>query len=105
MIAARTAAIRSAIAGWGLIEKGYGIHGTNVPQSIGKSASHGCIRMAKRDLEELFSLVKAGDEVEIRGERDAQTAAIFGSDHTRAVPDSVVARRRMRLPTSDPVGQ
>jgi len=63
----------------GLDRKGYGIHGTNAPQSIGKSASHGCIRMAKRDLEELFSLVKAGDEVEIRGDRDEQTAAIFGT--------------------------
>jgi hypothetical protein len=74
----------------GLDRKGYGIHGTNVPQSIGKSASHGCVRMAKRDLEELFSLVKPGDEVEIRGERDAQTAAIFGSAPT-AAPESVLA--------------
>ena len=74
----------------GLDRKGYGIHGTNAPQSIGKSASHGCIRMAKRDLEELFSLVKPGDEVEIRGERDAQTAAIFGSDPA-ATPESVLA--------------
>lgn len=64
----------------GLDRKGYGIHGTNAPQSIGKSASHGCIRMAKRDLEELFSLVKVGDDVEIRGERDTRTAAIFGGD-------------------------
>lgn len=63
----------------GLDRKGYGIHGTNAPQSIGKSASHGCIRMAKRDLEELFALVKVGDEVEIRGERDAETAAVFGT--------------------------
>lgn len=74
----------------GFDRKGYGIHGTNVPQSIGKSASHGCVRMAKRDLEELFSLVKAGDEVEIRGERDAETAAIFGSSAT-ADPESVLA--------------
>lgn len=63
----------------GLGYKGYGIHGTNVPKSIGKAASHGCIRMAKRDLEELFSMVEVGDQVEIRGERDAQIAAIFGS--------------------------
>jgi len=63
----------------GLDRKGYGIHGTNAPSSIGKPASHGCIRMAKRDLEELFAMVKVGDEVEIRGERDAQTAAIFGA--------------------------
>ena len=29
----------------GLGFKGYGIHGTNRPSSIGKAASHGCIRM------------------------------------------------------------
>ena len=78
----------------GLDRKGYGIHGTNAPQSIGKSASHGCVRMAKRDLEELFSMVKVGDEVEIRGERDTQTAAIFGGDvpaQTQAQTQIVVA--------------
>ena len=31
----------------GLSIRGYGIHGTNVPSSIGKAASHGCIRMAQ----------------------------------------------------------
>ena len=62
----------------GLSESGYGIHGTNVPSSIGKAASHGCIRMAKKDLEELFPLVKVGDTVEIRSERDAQIAQMFG---------------------------
>ena len=71
----------------GLDRKGYGIHGTNAPQSIGKSASHGCIRMAKRDLEELFSMVKVGDEVEIRSERDTQTAAIFGGDSPAQAAD------------------
>src|SRR5688500_15163325 len=29
----------------GLSAKGYGIHGTSSPRSIGKAASHGCIRM------------------------------------------------------------
>jgi lipoprotein-anchoring transpeptidase ErfK/SrfK len=62
----------------GLSQKGYGIHGTNEPHSIGKAASHGCIRMGRRDLEDLFAQVKAGDVVEIVGERDAETAAIFG---------------------------
>ena len=63
----------------GLNQKGYGIHGTNEPKSIGKAASHGCIRMAKADLEELFTLLSVGDEVEIRGERDEQTAEWFGA--------------------------
>jgi len=62
----------------GLDRRGYGIHGTNQPKSIGKAASHGCIRMARRDLEELFELVRVGDSVEIHGERDEAVAAIFG---------------------------
>jgi L,D-transpeptidase ErfK/SrfK len=63
----------------GLNQKGYGIHGTNAPRSIGKPASHGCIRMAKKDLEELFEIVRPGDAVDIRGERDEKTAEIFGT--------------------------
>ena len=53
----------------GLSAKGYGIHGTNAPKSIGKAASHGCIRMRATDLEELFDLVNVGVVVEIHGER------------------------------------
>jgi lipoprotein-anchoring transpeptidase ErfK/SrfK len=62
----------------GLDRKGYGIHGTNVPRSIGKAASHGCIRMRRRDLEELFAELRSGDQVQIVGERNDETAAIFG---------------------------
>lgn len=63
----------------GLNQPHYGIHGTNVPSSIGKAVSHGCIRMAKKDLEELFTMVSLGDTVIIRAELDEQTAAIFGN--------------------------
>jgi lipoprotein-anchoring transpeptidase ErfK/SrfK len=62
----------------GLSIRGYGIHGTNEPHSIGKAASHGCIRMAKTDLEELYPQITVGDTVEIVGQRDEETAAIFG---------------------------
>ena len=65
----------------GLSLKGFGIHGTNQPQSIGKAASHGCIRMAQIDLEELFTLVHVGDAVSIRAERDDEVAAIFSTDN------------------------
>ena len=58
----------------GLSIHGYGIHGTNVPRSIGKPSSHGCIRMAKQDLEELYAQVAVGDTVELIGERNEQTA-------------------------------
>jgi lipoprotein-anchoring transpeptidase ErfK/SrfK len=61
----------------GLSAKGYGIHGTNQPNSIGKAASTGCIRMSKRDLEELFELVNVGDAVEIHGKRNEQIAMVF----------------------------
>ena len=63
----------------GLSAKGYGIHGTNQPKSIGKAASLGCIRMGKQDIEELFTLVEVGDAVQIRAERDEQIAAVFGT--------------------------
>lgn len=61
----------------GLSAKGYGIHGTNAPKSIGKAASHGCIRMRAVDLEELFDLVSIGVVVEIHGERPEILAKIF----------------------------
>ncbi|HXX00482.1 MAG TPA: L,D-transpeptidase, partial [Candidatus Acidoferrales bacterium] len=62
----------------GISQKGYGIHGTNVPKSVGHAASHGCIRLRNRDMERLFAMVRVGDAVEIRGERDEQVAQIFG---------------------------
>jgi lipoprotein-anchoring transpeptidase ErfK/SrfK len=43
--------------------KYYGIHGTNVPSSIGKQVSNGCIRMHTKDVVELFNLVPLGTPV------------------------------------------
>lgn len=50
----------------GLDQKGYGIHGTRLPGTIGFAASHGCIRMYNQDVEELFSWVPVGTPVIIR---------------------------------------
>jgi lipoprotein-anchoring transpeptidase ErfK/SrfK len=50
----------------GLSIKGFGIHGTDTPSSIGFPRSHGCIRMRNRDVEELFERVRPGDVVEVR---------------------------------------
>jgi len=61
----------------GLGYKGYGIHGTNRPKSIGKAASHGCIRMRNQDVEELFTLVQVGDEVDLVTEVDEELAKAF----------------------------
>jgi len=45
----------------------YGIHGTNKPSSIGYNASHGCIRMRNKDVEELYRMVKYNTPVIIIG--------------------------------------
>ncbi|QYR23451.1 L,D-transpeptidase [Paenibacillus sp. sptzw28] len=44
----------------------YAIHGTNEPGSIGGDESHGCIRMRKEDVEELYDLVPLGTQVDIK---------------------------------------
>jgi lipoprotein-anchoring transpeptidase ErfK/SrfK len=62
----------------GLSQKGFGIHGTNQPHSIGHAASHGCIRLNNRDIVQVFGMVSVGDTVSIRSERDEQIATIFG---------------------------
>ncbi|RKP54320.1 L,D-transpeptidase [Cohnella endophytica] len=51
--------------GMTLSDTRYGIHGTNEPKSIGKDESHGCVRMKKEDIEELYDLVPMGTPVTI----------------------------------------
>ncbi|MBW4526861.1 MAG: L,D-transpeptidase [Phormidium tanganyikae FI6-MK23] len=43
-----------------------GFHGTPNPESVGTAASHGCIRMYNRDVEELFGKVSLGTEVVVK---------------------------------------
>ena len=64
----------------GISKKGYGIHGTNAPKSVGRAASHGCIRLRNRDMEQLFTMLRVGDAVQIRRERDEQVAQVFGGE-------------------------
>ena len=42
-----------------------GFHGTPTPLSIGKAASHGCIRMYVKDAAELFKKIKLGTVVTV----------------------------------------
>ncbi len=44
---------------------GYGIHGTDHPESIGKAASHGCVRLRNEDIEKLYDMVPVGTVVYI----------------------------------------
>jgi lipoprotein-anchoring transpeptidase ErfK/SrfK len=41
----------------------YAIHGTNRPDSIGRYASYGCIRMHNQDIVDLFDRVAVGTQV------------------------------------------
>jgi lipoprotein-anchoring transpeptidase ErfK/SrfK len=73
----------------GLSVKGYGIHGTNAPSSIGRNVSHGCIRLRNSDVEELFEMVAVGDAVELHAEHTPELDGIFGAVAPRT-PGSVI---------------
>jgi len=45
--------------------RGYGLHGTWEPETIGRQASAGCIRLLNSEVEELFLLVPTGTRVVI----------------------------------------
>lgn len=47
-----------------LSKDGYGIHGSPDPKLIGKTASHGCVRLTNWDAEELGKAVSPGTKVE-----------------------------------------
>lgn len=52
-------------ARWMAIYEGAGIHGTEETSSLGSAASHGCVRMAIPDVEELYDLVEVGTPIYI----------------------------------------
>jgi lipoprotein-anchoring transpeptidase ErfK/SrfK len=53
--------LRSFAGGEGVI----GIHGTNAPETVGKTVSHGCIRMYNRDIAKLVPVLPLGTPVRI----------------------------------------
>ncbi len=46
-------------------KRGYLIHGTNKPSGLGMRVTHGCIRLYPKDIEEIFSKVRVGTNVNI----------------------------------------
>jgi lipoprotein-anchoring transpeptidase ErfK/SrfK len=42
---------------------GYGIHGTDEPEKLGHSVSHGCVRLGDDDIARLYQIANVGDEV------------------------------------------
>jgi lipoprotein-anchoring transpeptidase ErfK/SrfK len=77
----------------GLDVKGFGIHGTNRRDSIGKNASHGCIRLWNRDIEDLFVRVQAGDRVSLVAERTEEVAQLFGGEPVNAKSEGTLVAR------------
>jgi len=49
-----------------LNKKGMGLHGTSDPDAVGRSASHGCVRLANWDIVRLAGKVKSGVPVLIQ---------------------------------------
>jgi hypothetical protein len=47
------------------IGHGYGIHGTNRPESVGHAVSHGCVRLLNKDIAKLYEIVSVGTPVYI----------------------------------------
>jgi lipoprotein-anchoring transpeptidase ErfK/SrfK len=42
---------------------GYALHGTLATSQLGRSVSHGCVRLGDADIEKLFQMSHVGDEV------------------------------------------
>ena len=53
----------------GLTGEGYGIHGTPEPSKVGKTQSHGCVRLTNWDALQLASNVSKGTAVDFIGEQ------------------------------------
>lgn len=72
----------------GLSKAGIGIHGTNSPQNIGRTSSHGCMRTANWDVVRLVKLITKGMTVVIEG--------------PKADPRPVVVKKAEPLPPPPP---
>lgn len=76
----------------GLNKPGIGIHGTNLPQSIGRSSSHGCMRTANWDVVRLSKMITKGMTVIIEGPPPAPRPVVVAtkkSEVRRALPANV----------------
>lgn len=70
----------------GLGKSHYGIHGTPMPWSIGRPATHGCIRLYDEDIETLYRTVPSGTEVKIIYE-PVKFGTLSGRLYTEIHPD------------------
>ncbi|MBA3535559.1 MAG: L,D-transpeptidase family protein [Tatlockia sp.] len=54
-----------------LNKRGIGIHGSNEPETVGRSTSHGCIRLSNWDAMKLSKIVTPGIKVYIDNDKDS----------------------------------
>jgi lipoprotein-anchoring transpeptidase ErfK/SrfK len=84
----------------GLNRPGIGIHGTNQGQTIGRSASHGCMRTANWDVIRLSKMITKGMPVLIEGPAPEPRAVVAKVTTTRKailpVPVAPEPKRRLR---------
>lgn len=53
------------VAWIGLNRPGYGIHGTPIPEKVGRTESHGCFRLANWNALDLLTLVQVGTPIHV----------------------------------------
>ena len=79
----------------------YSIHGTDIPWSVGRLTTHGCIRLYPEDISELFRLVHAGTVGELIyepikfGESNGRVYVEVHDDLYRRIPN--LQREALRL--------
>jgi len=75
------------------------IHGTNQEGLLGKPASHGCIRLSKDDMVELFDKVEVGTEVVIHPQTQKRGKILFlDCDSTLSTIEGIDELARVRGP-------
>jgi L,D-transpeptidase ErfK/SrfK len=72
---------------------GFGLHGTNAPASIGRYASHGCLRLLPEHVERLYREARNGTPVEIMYEPVKLARDATGNIYLEVHQDVVNARR------------
>jgi len=80
----------------------YGIHGTYNINSVGRFASHGCVRMRILDIEQLFNRIDTGDPVIVNYERLRITITEHGDIALKILSDPY---RMQPLSTSAVIGR
>ncbi|WP_161635190.1 L,D-transpeptidase family protein [Desulfovermiculus halophilus] len=67
-------------------QSGYGLHGTNIAWSVGRLATHGCIRLYPEHIQPLFARVRPEQDVTIIYE-PIKLGVVHGRVYAQAYPD------------------